>query len=126
LHGGAIKNAPVQLVANKLGITWINILPRDSAARYEIAGTGRAGSMSRMIKDYVEIADHGSLDSLIARLEAVRDSLPAGGQTEVRMRGDDVFGRHLCIAFLRPLTAEEAACEGRYAGSAKTRLRRAA
>jgi predicted ArsR family transcriptional regulator len=82
--------------------------------------------MTRMIKDYVEIGDHASLDSLIARLIEVRDSLPAEAETEVKMRGDDIFGRHLCIGFLRPLTAEEAACEGRYSDRAKTRLKRAA
>jgi hypothetical protein len=82
--------------------------------------------MSRMIKDYVEIGDHASLNSLIARLIEVRDSLPSEAETEVRMRGDDIFGRHLCIGFLRPLTAEEAACEGRYRDRARTKLRRAA
>jgi hypothetical protein len=80
-----------------------------------------------MIKDYVEIGDHASLDSLIARLTEIRDSLPAAAaEAEVKMRGDDIFGRHLCIGFLRPLTAEEAACEGRYAQPGKPRLRRAA
>jgi hypothetical protein len=79
-----------------------------------------------MIKDYVEIGDHASLDSLIARLIEVRDSLPADAQTEIKMRGDDIFGRHLCIGFLRPLTEEEAACEGRYTGRTRARLRRAA
>jgi hypothetical protein len=79
-----------------------------------------------MIKDYAEIGDHASLDSLIARLTEIRDSLPQGTQAELRVRGDDVFGRHLCVGFLRPLTAEEAACEGRYGRTGKARLRRAA
>jgi hypothetical protein len=79
-----------------------------------------------MIKDYIEIGDHASLDSLIARLIEVRDSLPAEAGAEVKMRGDDIFGRHLSIGFLRPLTAEEAACEGRYGDRAKTKLKRAA
>jgi hypothetical protein len=72
--------------------------------------------MKRLIKDYVEIGDHASLDSVIEQLTRIRDSLPASAEAEIRMRGDDVFGRHLCVAFMRPLTAEEAACEGRYAG----------
>jgi hypothetical protein len=71
--------------------------------------------MSRLVKDYVEIGDFTSLDSLIERLVALRDSLPAGAEAEIRMRGDEVFGRHLSIAFLRPQTAEEAECEARYA-----------
>lgn len=82
--------------------------------------------MSRMIKDYVEIGDHESLDGLIARLTEIRDGLPPGAEAELRMRGDDIFGRHLCIAFMRPLTEDEAACEGRYTGMGKARLRRAA
>jgi hypothetical protein len=79
-----------------------------------------------MVKDYVEIGDRASLDDLIARLTELRDTLPAGSQAEVRMRGDDMFGRHLCVAFMRPLNAEEAACEGRYAEAGRIRLRRAA
>jgi hypothetical protein len=82
--------------------------------------------MSRMIKDYVEIGDHASLDSLIARLIEVRDSLPSEADTEIKMRGDDIFGRHLCIGYLRPLTVEEADCEGRYRDRGKTKLKRVA
>ena len=55
--------------------------------------------MSRMIKDYVEVGEHASLDALIARLTEIRDSLPASAEAQIRMRGDDVFGRHLCVAF---------------------------
>ena len=82
--------------------------------------------MNRLIKDYLEVGDHVSLDSLIARLTEIRDSLPASAEPELRVRGDDIFGRHLSIAFLRPLTAEEAACEGRYAGAGAPKLRAAA
>jgi hypothetical protein len=82
--------------------------------------------MSRMIKDYVEIGDHASLDSLIERLTEIRDSLPPAAEAELRVRGDAVFGRHLCVGFMRPLTEEEAACEGRYAEGRKPRLKRAA
>lgn len=71
--------------------------------------------MSRMVKDYVEVGNFTSLDTMIARLSELRDSLPAGAEAEIRMRGDDVFGRHLSIAYLRPQTAEEAQCEARYA-----------
>lgn len=71
--------------------------------------------MSRMIRDYLEISGNGSLDELIGRLTAVRDGLPAGADAEVRLRGDDHFGRHIAVRFNRPLTAEEASCEARYA-----------
>jgi hypothetical protein len=82
--------------------------------------------MRRMIKDYVEIADLVPLDDLIARLTDLRDSLPPSAEAELKMRGDDIFGRHLSIGFMRPLTAEEAECEGRYANAGRARLRRAA
>jgi len=82
--------------------------------------------MSRFIKDYVEVGDHKSLDALITRLIEVRDSLPPEAEAEIKMRGDDIFGRHLCVGFLRPLTVEEAACEGRYAEARNSRLKRAA
>ena len=82
--------------------------------------------MRRMIKDYVEVGDHTSLDDLIARLVAIRDSLAEPAGAELRIRGDDVFGRHLCVGFMRPLTEEEAAAEGRYASARKTRLKRVA
>ncbi|HEX9955154.1 MAG TPA: hypothetical protein VGB48_08080 [Allosphingosinicella sp.] len=71
--------------------------------------------MSKNVKDFVEIKDHSSLDELIARLIEVRDTLPDATAAEVKMRGDDVFGRHLCVSFFRPQTAEEAACDARYA-----------
>src|SRR5687768_2787626 len=71
--------------------------------------------MSKPVKDFVEIKDHASLDALIARLIEVRDMLPDAATAEVRMRGDDVFGRHLCVSYFRPQTAEEAECDARYA-----------
>lgn len=73
--------------------------------------------MSRLVKDFIEISDHQSLDRLIEQLTELRDSLPEGADAELKMRGDDIFGRHLCIGFLRPQTAEEAECEARYANA---------
>jgi hypothetical protein len=81
--------------------------------------------MSRLIKDYVEVGDHQSLDQLIAQLSAIRSRLPEGCGAEVRMRGNDIYGRHLCVVFDRSLTAEEADCEARYA-SAPRKLKRVA
>lgn len=71
--------------------------------------------MSKLVKDFLEIKDQGTLDALIERLVQVRDSVPQGGDAQVKMRGDDVFGRHLCVSFMRPQTAEEAECDARYA-----------
>lgn len=81
--------------------------------------------MSKLTNDYMEVGDHLSLDELIDRLTAIRDSLPAGTDAKVKMRGDDNFGRHLCIAYKRPLTDEEAECLRRYSGEVR-KLRRAA
>lgn len=73
--------------------------------------------MSKQVKDFIEIKDRSSLDELIAQLTEVRDSLPDAATAEVKMRGDDVFGRHLCVSYVRPQTAEEAECDARYAAA---------
>lgn len=71
--------------------------------------------MTRRVKDFIEVKDLSSLDTLIERLQQVRSDLPDDASPEVRMRGDDVFGRHICISYYRPQTAEEAECDARYA-----------
>ena len=73
--------------------------------------------MSRLVKDYIDIGDFTSLDELIERLVQLRDGLPKDSEAEIRIRGDDVFGRHLSIGYLRPQTADEAECEARYANA---------
>lgn len=79
--------------------------------------------MSRRVKDYIDIKDHASLDDLIARLVDLRGSLPDDAEAELRLRGDDVFGRKLSISYLRELTQEEAECEARYADAGAAALR---
>jgi hypothetical protein len=71
--------------------------------------------MSRLVKDFIEVKDCGSLDDLIGRLQEVRETLPAHAAPEVRMRGDDIFGRHICVSFYRAQTEEEAEVDARYA-----------
>jgi hypothetical protein len=71
--------------------------------------------MSRLVKEFIEIRDHATLDGLIASLAELRDNLPASAEPEVKMRGDDIFGRQLTISYFRPQTDEEAACDERYA-----------
>lgn len=94
----------------------IKFLHGDSGASYVTFGECREGFvMTRMVKDFIEISDLASLDGLIQQLTELRDSLGDSAQPELKMRGDDVFGRHLCVGFLRPQTAEEAECEARYA-----------
>src|SRR3990170_6169062 len=75
--------------------------------------------MSRRVKEFIEIEDHSSLDDLIAKLIEVRDALPSDSEAELRLRGDDVFGRKLSISYFRDQTAEEAECEKRYAEACK-------
>ena len=75
--------------------------------------------MSRRVKEFVEIADHLSLEELIEKLAEVRAGLPEGSEAELRLRGDDVFGHRITISYLRDQTAEEAECEKRYAEAAK-------
>ena len=71
--------------------------------------------MRRRVKDFVEISDFTSLDRLIGTLSAIRDSLPEDAEPELKLKGDDVFGRRISISYFRELTDEEAECEGRYA-----------
>jgi hypothetical protein len=75
--------------------------------------------MSRRVKEFIEIEDHSSLDELIAKLIEVRDGLPPASEAELRLRGDDVFGRKLSISYFRAQTAEEADCEKRYTAACK-------
>ena len=81
--------------------------------------------MSRMTKDYLKVGDQLSLDDLIAQLTAIRDAMPHGAEPRVQVRGDEHFGRHLCVAYRRPLTEEEVDCFSRYGGEVHE-LRRAA
>ncbi|MEO7365604.1 MAG: hypothetical protein ABIW03_04715 [Sphingomicrobium sp.] len=75
--------------------------------------------MKRRVKEFIEIEDHHSIDDLIAKLIDVRDALPADCEAELRLRGDDVFGRQLSISYFRDQTDEEAECETRYAAAYK-------
>ena len=71
--------------------------------------------MSRRVKEFIDIGDFSSLDGLIEKLVAVRDGLPAFAEAELRLKGDDVFGRKLTISFMREQTEEEAGYDHRYA-----------
>jgi hypothetical protein len=75
--------------------------------------------MSRRVKEFIDISDHVSLEELIARLAEVRASLPEDAEAELRLRGDDVFGRRLTISYFREQTEDEAECEKRYAEAQK-------
>jgi hypothetical protein len=75
--------------------------------------------VKRRVKDFVDIADQVSLDELIQKLAEVRDSLPGGSEAELRLRGDEVFGHRITIAYFRDQTEEEAEIERRYAQASK-------
>jgi len=68
----------------------------------------------RRVKDFIEISDYTSLEDLIRYLKTIRDSLPPEHEAELKIRGDDVFGRRLTISYLREQTPEEADLEARY------------
>ena len=74
--------------------------------------------MSKRVKDYIEISEYTSLDKLIGYLETIRDNLPAQAEPELRLKGDDFFGRRLTISYSRELTAEEEERDTRYTGAA--------
>ena len=70
--------------------------------------------MNRRVKEFVEIGEHVSLDELSGKLVAVRDGLPGGSEAELRLRGDEVFGRRITISYLRDQTDEEVEFDRRY------------
>ena len=70
--------------------------------------------MPRRVKDFIEISDYTSLDQLIGYLQTIRDNLPQGHEAELKIRGDDVFGRRLTITYFREQTPEESALDAKY------------
>jgi hypothetical protein len=71
----------------------------------------------RRVKDFIDISEHTSLEDLIRYLETIRDNMPRDHQAELKIRGDDVFGRRLTITYFRDQTPEEIEMESKYAGS---------
>jgi hypothetical protein len=71
--------------------------------------------MSRKVKEFIDIRDYTGLEFLIEQLIKIRDNLPPHAQPELKMKGDDIFGRILSVSYFRPQTPDEAACDARYA-----------
>jgi hypothetical protein len=71
--------------------------------------------MSRRVKEFIDISEHTSLDELIGKLVELRDGLSEDAEAELRLRGDEVFGRRITISYFRDQTPEEADIEKRYA-----------
>lgn len=74
--------------------------------------------MARRVKDFIEISEYTSLDQLIDYLKTIRENLPTDSEPELRLRGDDFFGRRLTITYSRELTPEEEERDTRYTGAA--------
>ena len=70
--------------------------------------------MPRRVKDFIDISEYTSLEDLIRYLETIRDNLPPEHEAELKIRGDDVFGRRLTITYFREQTADEAELEAKY------------
>jgi hypothetical protein len=68
----------------------------------------------RRVKDFIDISEYTSLDDLIRYLETIRDNLPPEHQAELKIRGDEVFGRRLTITYFREQTPEELDLESKY------------
>ena len=75
--------------------------------------------MPRRIKDFIDISEYTSLDDLIRYLETIRDNLPPDHQAELKIRGDETFGRRLTITYFREQTADEVELESKYSGNDK-------
>lgn len=71
--------------------------------------------MPRRVKDFIDISEYTSLDDLIRYLKTIRDNLPADHQAEMKIRGDEIFGRRLTITYFREQTPEEVELETKYA-----------
>ena len=61
-------------------------------------------AVPRRVKDFIDISEYTSLDDLIRYLETIRDNLPSEHQAELKIRGDEVFGRRLTITYFREQT----------------------
>jgi hypothetical protein len=68
----------------------------------------------RRVKDFIDISEFTSLADLIRYLETIRDNLPPEHEAELRIRGDEVFGRRLTITYFREQTPDEAELEAKY------------
>src|SRR5579884_530978 len=78
-------------------------------------------AVPRRIKDFIDISEYTSLEDLIRYLETIRDNLPPEHEAELKIRGDDVFGRRLTITYFREQTPDEAELEAKYSNADEDR-----
>jgi hypothetical protein len=81
-------------------------------------------AVPRRVKDFIDISEYTSLEDLIRYLETIRDNLPEECEAELKIRGDDVFGRRLTITYFREQTPDEADLEAKYSDPSIEQLRR--
>ena len=75
---------------------------------------GKHSPVPRRVKDFIDISEYTSLDDLIRYLETIRDNLPAEHQAELKIRGDEIFGKRLTISYFREQTPEELELDSKY------------
>ncbi len=80
--------------------------------------------MPRRVKDFIDISEYTSLEDLIRYLETIRDNLPPEHEAELKIRGDEIFGRRLTITYFRDQTADEAELDAKYADPGIEELRK--
>jgi hypothetical protein len=69
------------------------------------------------VKDFIDISEYTSLDDLIRYLETIRDNLPPDHGAELKIRGDEVFGRRLTITYFREQTPDELELDAKYSSA---------
>jgi hypothetical protein len=74
-------------------------------------------AVPRRVKDFIDISEYTSLDDLIRYLETIRDNLPPDHQAEMKIRGDEIFGRRLTITYFREQTPDEVDLESKYSAN---------
>ena len=85
------------------------------------APSSEESSVPRRVKDFIDISEFTSLDDLIRYLETIRDNLPPEHQAEMKIRGDEVFGRRLTITYFREQTSDEVELENKYGEDSRRR-----
>ncbi|MEP6869095.1 MAG: hypothetical protein ABJA20_11325 [Novosphingobium sp.] len=83
-------------------------------------------TITTTIRDFAQVREPEGLNELIEALMQLRDSLPDAAAADVRFKGDDLFGRRICVSWLREKTADEIALDARYASAHVEPLSRAA
>ena len=91
-------------------------MPCGSALKRPVSNhAGEFSPVPRRVKDFIDISEYTSLDDLIRYLETIRDNLPQGCEAEMKIRGDEIFGKRLTIQYFREQTADEIELESKYA-----------